>query len=61
MLSSSIFASTSASVNISLEPINVEKIALETKIDINDLMILLTMLELKGIIKQLPGEIYMKV
>lgn len=45
---------------ISLEPTNIEKIALESKIDINDLMIMLTMLELKGIIKQIPGEIYMK-
>ncbi len=46
---------------VGLEPINVENIALQTKININDLMIILTMLELKGIIKQLPGEIYMKV
>ena len=46
---------------ISYEPTNIEKIALKTKININDLMIMLTMLELKGIIKQLPGEIYMKV
>ena len=46
---------------ISYEPTNIEKIASKTKIDINNLMIMLTMLELKGIIKQLPGEIYMKV
>lgn len=46
---------------ISYEPANVEKIATKSKIDINNLMIMLTMLELKGIIKQLPGEIYMKV
>ncbi len=46
---------------VSYEPTNVEKIAKETKININDLMVMLTMLELKGIIKQLPGEIYMKV
>ena len=46
---------------ISYEPVNVEKIATKSKIDINNLMIMLTMLELKGIIKQLPGEIYMKV
>ena len=46
---------------IGLEPINVEMIAEKSKININDLMIILTMLELKGIIKQLAGEIYMKV
>ena len=46
---------------IAYEPINVEKIALKTNININDLMIMLSMLELKGIIKQLPGEIFMKV
>ena len=46
---------------VSYEPTNVEKIAEVTKININDLMVMLTMLELKGIIKQLPGEIYMKV
>ncbi len=46
---------------IAYEPTNVEKIANQSKININDLMIILTMLELKGIIKQLPGEIYMKV
>lgn len=46
---------------ISLEAANVETIALKTKIDINELMIVLTMLELKGIIKQLAGENYMKV
>ena len=45
---------------IAYEPANVEKIANKTNININDLMIMLTMLELKGIIKQLPGEIYMK-
>ncbi|MCQ2957464.1 MAG: DNA-processing protein DprA [Candidatus Gastranaerophilales bacterium] len=45
---------------IAYEPVNVEKIALKTNININDLMIMLTMLELKGIIKQLPGEVYMK-
>ena len=45
---------------IAYEPVNVEKIASKTNININDLMIILTMLELKGIIKQLPGEIYMK-
>ena len=46
---------------ISLEAMNVETIAAKTGININDLMIILTMLELKGIIKQLPGEVYMKV
>jgi len=46
---------------ISYELVNVEKIASKVKININNLMIVLTMLELKGIIKQLPGEIYMKV
>jgi len=46
---------------ISLEELNIEQIALKTQININDLMIMLTMLELKGIIKQLTGEVYMKV
>jgi len=46
---------------VALEPTNVESIANKTKININDLMIILTMLELKGIIKQMAGENYMKV
>ena len=46
---------------LELEAQNIESIAQKAKININELMIILTMLELKGIIKQLAGEIYMKV
>lgn len=43
---------------LELEPKSVQEILNGTKIEPKNVMIILTMLELKGIIKQLPGEIY---
>ncbi len=43
---------------LELEPKSVQDILNNTKIEPKNVMIILTMLELKGIIKQLPGEIY---
>lgn len=46
---------------ISLEPSSSDKIISLTQFDVGDVMVILTTLELKGIIKQLPGETYTRV
>ncbi|MDD3593210.1 MAG: DNA-processing protein DprA [Candidatus Gastranaerophilales bacterium] len=46
---------------ISLEPSGSDKIISLTKFDVGDVMVILTTLELKGVIKQLPGETYMRI
>ncbi len=46
---------------ISYEPLHLEKLILKTGFSINRLNTIITMLELKGIIKQLPGKQFVRV
>ncbi|MDD3149316.1 MAG: DNA-processing protein DprA [Candidatus Gastranaerophilales bacterium] len=46
---------------LSLEPLRIDEISNKLKLNIGDTMISLTSMELQGIIKQLPGEKYIKV
>ncbi len=45
---------------LKLEPKSIDKIVNESHLDIGNIMVTLTALELKGMIKQLPGENYVK-
>lgn len=45
---------------LSLEPASIDKIVTESNLNIGDIMVILTTLELKGMIKQMPGEQYIK-
>jgi len=38
-----------------------DEILNESKLNVNELMVLLTTMELKGIIKQIPGQKFMKL
>ena len=46
---------------IEVEEKNADEIALETKIDIDELLTTLTTMELKGIIKQVTGDRYKRI
>ena len=46
---------------LNLEAKQFDEILNESKINVNELMVLLTTMELKGIIKQLPGQKFIKV
>lgn len=45
---------------LTLEPLSIDEILNQTNLNIGDLMITLTTLELKGLIKQIAGEKYIK-
>ena len=46
--------------NLSDEPKYIDSISEETGLNISDIMVILMQLELKGVVKQLPGKVFVK-